>query len=63
MIAAFAILFGLGVIVVAAMTVFQDHLLTPSGWGSHGLKELGLAICVAVLGAATLIAGLLVARS
>jgi hypothetical protein len=63
MIAAATILFGLWVIVLAAMAVYQDHLLMHSGWGNHGLEELGLAICVAVLGAAMLIVGLFAARS
>jgi hypothetical protein len=45
-----AFLVGLAVIVSAVMTINQDHLLTASRWGHHGLRELMLAIGCSVLG-------------
>jgi hypothetical protein len=45
-----AILSGIGVSIAAVMTINQDHLLTASMWGHHGIRELILAIGCSVLG-------------
>ena len=47
-----AIVCGLAVNFAAVMTIRQDHLFTPSGWGHHGLREMLLALGCSVLGLA-----------
>jgi len=48
--ALWAILLGLGVNIIAAMVIHEDHLLTISMWGHHGFRELVLAFGCSVLG-------------